>query len=147
MESERTTRRDFVRNLARGGRAGRGTRHQRKAADDPPAQAKADTSKILNYNPDMEYRRQGKTGLMVSAVCLGGHSRSNDQERTEIISRCIDLGINYIDACSDFEVKRNMKALAGRRDKMYLALSHCAKRCATRITVRPRSCWSPSTVS
>jgi aryl-alcohol dehydrogenase-like predicted oxidoreductase len=84
-----------------------------------------DTSKILNYNPDMEYRRQGKTNLMVSAVCLGGHSRSNQQERTEIVSRCIDAGINYIDACTAGEVNRDAKALKGRRDKMYLALSHC----------------------
>lgn len=86
-----------------------------------------DTSKILNYNPNMEYRRQGKTGLMVSAICLGGHSRSNDQERADIISRCIDAGINYIDACWDNEVKRDAKALKGRRDKMYLGLSHGAK--------------------
>ncbi len=86
-----------------------------------------DTSKILNYNPNMEYRRQGKTNLMISAVCLGGHSRSNQKERTEIISRAIDVGINYIDACWDNEVKRDAKALEGRRDKMYLALSHGAK--------------------
>ena len=86
-----------------------------------------DTSKILNYNPDMEYRRQGSTNLMVSAVCLGGHSRSDQQQRTEIVSRCIDAGINYIDACWDGEVKRDAKALKGRRDKMYLALSHGAK--------------------
>jgi len=86
-----------------------------------------DTSKILNYNPDMEYRRQGKTNLMVSAVCLGGHSRSNPQERTEIVSRCIDAGINYIDACSAGEVNRDAKALQGRRDKMYLALSDCGR--------------------
>ena len=38
-----------------------------------------DTSKILNYNPDMEYRRCGKTGLMVSAVALGGHWKRVDQ--------------------------------------------------------------------
>jgi len=86
-----------------------------------------DTSKILNYNPDMEYRRQGKTNLMVSAVCLGGHSRSNPQDRTEIVSRCIDAGINYIDACSAGEVNRDAKALQGRRDKMYLALSDCGR--------------------
>ena len=86
-----------------------------------------DTSKILNYNPNMEYRRQGKTNLMVSAVCLGGHSRSNQQERNDIVSRAIDVGINYIDACWDNEVKRDAKALEGRRDKMYLALSHGAK--------------------
>jgi aryl-alcohol dehydrogenase-like predicted oxidoreductase len=87
--------------------------------------AGVDTSKILNYNPNMEYRRQGKTNLMVSAVCLGGHSGSNVRERTEIVSRCIDAGINYIDACTHGEVCRDSKALKGRRDKMYLALSHC----------------------
>ncbi len=90
----------------------------------PPA---VDSSKILNYNENMEYRRLGKTELMVSAVCLGGHSRSNLQERTEIVSRAIDLGINYIDACWDNEVIRDAQALKGRRDKMYLALSHGAK--------------------
>jgi len=89
--------------------------------------ATVNTSKILNYNQNMEYRRQGKTNLMVSAVCLGGHSRSNQTERNEIVSRAIDIGINYIDACTRGEVIRDAKALKGRRDKMYLALSHCGK--------------------
>jgi predicted aldo/keto reductase-like oxidoreductase len=75
----------------------------------------------------MEYRRLGKTNAMISNVGLGGHSRSNDDERREIISRCMDAGINYIDACWDNEVKRDAKALKGRRDKVYLALSHGAK--------------------
>jgi len=86
-----------------------------------------DTARILNYNENMEYRRQGSTDLMISAVCLGGHSRSNIKERTEIVSRCIDAGINYIDSCSNGEVCRDAEALKGRRDKMYLALSHCGK--------------------
>jgi len=89
--------------------------------------APVNTSKILNYNPNMEYRRQGKTNLMVSAVCLGGHSRSNQEQRNEIVSRCIDAGINYIDSCTKGEVIRDAKALKGRRDKMYLALSHCGR--------------------
>lgn len=93
-----------------------------KAAEDT-----AGTSRILSYHPDMEYRRLGKTNIMVSAVGLGGHSRSNDQERADIISRCMDMGVNYIDACWDNEVKRDAKALKGRRDKVYLALSHGAK--------------------
>ena len=139
MENERTTRRGFVREttltaagLAMGLDA---VTSPTRAADAPqggvakpgPTSTLVDSSKILNYNPNMEYRRQGKTGLMVSAVCLGGHSRSDESERTKIVSRCIDLGINYIDACSDYEVKRDAKALAGRRDRMYLALSHCAQ--------------------
>ncbi len=124
MKKEKITRRDFVRSttLATAGVvAGLGSTATRAA------QPETNTSKILNYNPNMEYRRQGKTGLMVSAVCLGGHSRNNDQERAEVISRCIDVGINYIDACWDNEVKRDAKALKGRRDKMYLGLSHGAK--------------------
>ncbi|MBM4029526.1 MAG: aldo/keto reductase [Planctomycetes bacterium] len=84
-------------------------------------------SKIPSYNPDMEYRRLGKTNLMVSAVGLGGHARSKDDERREIVSRCLEAGINYIDACWDNEVKRDAKALKGRRNQAYLALSHGAK--------------------
>ena len=127
MKKNRVTRRKFVCDAAlaaAGVATGAGWAHSpARAAEVQPV----DTSKILNYNPDMEYRRQGKTGLMVSAVCLGGHSRSNDQERSEIISRCIEVGINYIDACWDNEVKRDAKALKGRRDKMYLGLSHGAQ--------------------
>lgn len=92
------------------------------------------TKNILNYNQQMEYRRLGKTELMVSAVCMGGHwkrvdkilyatGKSFDQNCHELVSRCIDVGINYIDACSPNEVKSFSKALKGRRDKMYLALA------------------------
>jgi len=92
------------------------------------------TSKILCYNPDMEYRRLGKTNLMVSAVCLGGHwKRVNvmgqdfEQNRKEVVERCMEVGINYIDACCRSEVLAYSKALKGRRDKMYMALSYCGK--------------------
>ncbi len=96
---------------------------------------KADTSKILNYNPDMEYRRCGKTDLMISAVCLGGHwkridkvvpkNSDFDKNRYDVVTRCIERGINYIDACTGGEVMAYSKALKGRRDKMYLGYSWC----------------------
>ena len=124
MDNIKVTRRRFMRDsamAAAGVAIGLGAVGQNSKA------ATVNTSKILNYNQNMEYRRQGKTNLMVSAVCLGGHSRSNQAERNEIVSRAIDLGINYIDACWDNEVKRDAKALKGRRDKMHLALSHGAK--------------------
>ena len=35
--------------------------------------AQIDTAQILNYNPDMEYRRCGRTDLMISAAALVGH--------------------------------------------------------------------------
>lgn len=129
MNTKRVTRREFVRDTALAA-SGVALGLNALGASPGPAAAPAqpvDPAKILNYNPNMEYRRLGKTGLMVSAVCLGGHSRNNDQERSDIISRCIEAGINYIDACWDNEVKRDAKALKGRRDKMYLALSHGAK--------------------
>ncbi len=120
MDNIKVSRRRFMRDsamAAAGVAAGLGVIGQNANA--------VNTSKILNYNPNMEYRRLGKTNLMVSAVCLGGHSRSNQQERTEIVSRCIDAGINYVDSCSRGEVIRDAKALKGRREKMYMALSHC----------------------
>jgi predicted aldo/keto reductase-like oxidoreductase len=106
-------------------------------------------SSILNYNPNMEYRRLGKTGLMVSAVSLGGHwkrvgtvigggfsgagSSTADlqsiydpaflRNRSDVVSACIEHGINYIDACAPAEVLAYAKVLQGRRDRMYLGYS------------------------
>ncbi|MCP5111330.1 MAG: aldo/keto reductase [bacterium] len=108
-----------------------------------------DTASVLNYNQNMEYRRLGKTGLMVSAVCMGGHWKrvagvlgrdikatgyskgdeqlTNDAEflrnRHDILSKAIDSGINYVDACTGPEVMAYSKVLAGRRDKIYLGYS------------------------
>jgi aryl-alcohol dehydrogenase-like predicted oxidoreductase len=106
----------------------------------------AKTSGILNYNEQMEYRRAGKTGWMVSAVCLGGHwkrvnqvvpglfdgqswlsanleSKEFEKNRYDVVTRCIERGINYIDACTKQEVIMYAKALKGRRDRMYLGFS------------------------
>ncbi len=129
---ERLTRREFVRDSAVatvGAAAGLTATYTVRAANPE----KADTSRILNYNADMEYRQCGKTGLMISAVCLGGHwkrietvvpGRSDfDKNRAEVVSRCIERGINYIDACTGGEVMAYSKALRGRRDKMYLGYS------------------------
>ena len=124
MDNKNVTRRKFIRDsvLTTAGVAvglGAVTKQSTKAA----GYAKVDTSRILNYNPDMEYRRLGKTNLMVSAVGLGGHSRSNAEERHEVVSRCIKSGINFIDSTGSGELLRDIKALAKLRNKVYLALS------------------------
>lgn len=138
MADRQMSRRDFVRNSAL---AAAGAAAGMTAAN----AAVGDRSKILNYNENMEYRRCGKTGLMVSAICLGGHWKRvfnmpgvpkgrgwmgadlDDpgfiENRHEIVSRCIDVGINYVDACSGDEVLAYSRALKGRRDKMYLGYS------------------------
>jgi len=124
MSNEHMSRREFVRDAAVTAAA------VTAGLSAPATSAKAqseNTAKILSYNPNMEYRRLGKTNAMVSAVSLGGHSRSNDKERREIVNRSLDAGINYIDACSRHEVIRDAKALKGRRDQAYLALSYCGR--------------------
>ncbi|MHC4441653.1 MAG: aldo/keto reductase [Planctomycetota bacterium] len=95
-------------------------------------------SKILNYHPQMKYRKMGKTGLMVSEVSLGGHWKtrkgvdsgcwekfSKDEvpadvakNRTEVISAAIDAGINYLDITTNAECLSYGVALKGRRQKM-----------------------------
>jgi aryl-alcohol dehydrogenase-like predicted oxidoreductase len=145
MFESKLTRREFVRDtavVAAGVAAGLSGTYT-VAAGNPQ---QADTSKILNYNPDMEYRRCGKTNLMVSSVCLGGHWKRVDlmvpglfqnkswlsanledsnfeKNRYDLVTRCIDRGINYIDACTMQEVIMYSKALKGRRDKMHLGFS------------------------
>jgi len=122
MSDSKLTRRQFGQAAAAAGVAA-------AAAGTAPA---ADTSKILSHNPDMLYRRLGKTDLKVSAVCLGGHwKRVNvmgqdfDKNRREVVLRCLEHGINYVDACCHPEVCAYSKALKGRRDQMYMALSYC----------------------
>jgi predicted aldo/keto reductase-like oxidoreductase len=116
-------------------------------AEEVPAEVKNTRS----YNAGMEYRKLGKTGLWVSAVCLGGHWKRVDkiikatgainpyagpeeradmtvflQNRKAVVDRCIEVGINLIDFAGDAEPETYCKVLEGRRDKMYFAYSHPA---------------------
>jgi aryl-alcohol dehydrogenase-like predicted oxidoreductase len=102
--------------------------------------------KTRSHNNDMEYRRLGATGLWVSAVCMGGHwKRVGDvighavrgvsmpgpgpakdalmKNRSDVLTRCMERGINYIDACTKDEIAAYGPALKGRRDKMYMGFA------------------------
>ena len=114
------------------------------------AEEKSEIENTRSYSPEMEYRRLGKTGLYVSAVCLGGHWKRVDkviksaagfancegdlaadsselatfhENRAAVVSRCIEVGINLIDFAGSAEPGVYARALKGRRDKMYLAWS------------------------
>ncbi|MBM4018797.1 MAG: aldo/keto reductase [Planctomycetes bacterium] len=138
MSERKITRREFVKEstIAAAGLA---------AAAAAAHAGQADTRKVLNYNPNMEYRPCGKTGLTVSAVAMGGHWKRIEEvvpgltgkswlayniddpgfqkNRYEVVTKCMEVGINWIDACTIQEVMAYSKALKGRRDKMYLACS------------------------
>jgi aryl-alcohol dehydrogenase-like predicted oxidoreductase len=50
-------------------------------------------------------------------------NREFQQNRYDVVTRCIERGINYIDACTGAEIQAYSKALEGRRDKMHLGWS------------------------
>ena len=69
----------------------------------------------------MQYRRLGKTNLMVSEIGFGGEwmERHNYEECKAAIDRADELGINILDCwMSEPNVRTNIgKALAGRRER------------------------------
>jgi predicted aldo/keto reductase-like oxidoreductase len=83
-------------------------------------------------------RPLGKTGEMVSLLCLGGHSSTNPRKLKEadslrLIQRAVDEGITFMDNCWDYHdggAEEWMgKALAegGRRDKVFLMTKVCGR--------------------
>jgi len=96
-----------------------------------------DAGKTRSYNPDMEYRRLGRTGIMISAVSMGGHwkkvpfkqgTEDFKKNRREVIYACLEHGINYIDACSPSEVMVYSEALRGRREEIYFGFESTGAR-------------------
>jgi predicted aldo/keto reductase-like oxidoreductase len=83
-------------------------------------------------------RPLGRTGEMVSLLCLGGHSSTNPKKLSEpqslrLIRRAVDEGITFMDNCWDYHdggAEEWMgKALAegGRRDKVFLMTKVCGR--------------------
>lgn len=80
----------------------------------------------------------GKTGVEVSALCLGGHAATNpkklsEAESSKLIQRAVDEGITFMDNCWDYHdgiaEERMGKALSegGRRDKVFLMTKVCGR--------------------
>lgn len=148
MPDDRITRREFMRDgavVAAGVAAGVATPAAR-AIRTVEAGAGDDVKKTRSYNGEMEYRRLGKTGLWISAVSLGGHWKAMQRvikgpvpglarpvtgpsgqallrNRHDVVTRCLEVGINFVDACTMAEVSAYGPALKGRRDKMYLGFA------------------------
>src|SRR6478672_7982593 len=78
----------------------------------------------------MEYRLLGRTGVKVSAFCLGTMmfgpwGNTDEDECVRIIRKALDGGINFVDTADVYgegESERIVgRALQGRRDEIVLA--------------------------
>jgi len=76
----------------------------------------------------MQYRKLGRTGLKVSAICLGTMNFGNqlsEVEATNIIERALAAGINFIDTADQYAEGRSEeivgKALRKERHSVVLA--------------------------
>ncbi len=149
MSENRVTRRDFVKTGVAAatavtvGISATSTYGMEEVPDE--------VKKTRSYNSEMEYRRLGKTGLWVSAVCLGGHWKRIDKvigakaeinpyegpdkkedigafmkNRSEVVERCMEVGINCIDFAGNAEPETYCRVLRGRREQVYLCYSHPA---------------------
>ena len=135
MNNERLSRRDFMRNTSL---AAAGTIAGAMAGTGQGAGLAIDKSKVVNYHPKMHYRRLGKSNLMISEVSLGGHWKNRNagrywesfakdevpddvaRNRTDVVSACIDCGINYLDITTAAECLSYGVAIKGRREKMHV---------------------------
>ena len=82
-------------------------------------------------------RPLGKTGVRVSIVCLGGWhigaaaKESGDGEAIRIMHRALDEGVSFWDNAWDYHDGYSEevmgKALAGRRDRVFLMTKNCER--------------------
>jgi len=129
MTEQRVTRREFVQD---GAAAAAAVAVGAAVVGRAEGAAAPDPKKTRSYNENMEYRRLGRTNLMISAVSIGGHWKKipygyNTAEfkknRREVLAACMDHGINYIDACWDNEVIAYGEAVKGRREEVFFGFS------------------------
>lgn len=78
----------------------------------------------------MEYRSLGRTGVMVSPLCLGAMNfggPTNEQDSFKIMNRAVDSGINFIDTADVYNNGESERIVgkfihdSGKRDQIVLA--------------------------
>ncbi len=78
----------------------------------------------------MEYRSLGRTGVQVSALCLGCMNfgwGTEEEDSIRIIHRAMDAGINFLDTANVYgrgaseTITGKALAMDGRRDRVFLA--------------------------
>lgn len=78
----------------------------------------------------MEYRPLGRTGVMVSSLCLGAMNFggvTNEEDSIAMINRALDAGINFIDTANVYNAGASERVVGralrenGKRDDVVLA--------------------------
>lgn len=78
----------------------------------------------------MEYRPLGRTGVMVSSLCLGAMNFggvTNTEDSIAMINRALDAGINFIDTANVYNAGESERVVGqalqqnGKRDQIVLA--------------------------
>lgn len=78
----------------------------------------------------MEYRQLGRTGVMVSPLCLGAMNFGTptpEAESTAILNRALEAGINFIDTANSYNegeserIVGRVLAASGKRNQIVLA--------------------------
>lgn len=128
MNNDKLSRRKFIRNSSLGAAGAIAGALASQAGGKTAKSAKVDPAKILNYNPRMGYRRLGKTGLMISEVSLGGHGAVGQgparvDNRTGVLERAVELGVNYFDTNITGECELYGQALRGKRENWYIGFA------------------------
>ena len=113
------TRRDFVKaSIALGVGASIGRDGGSAAALQTGSAAATPAPEWRNKQPEMVYRRLGRTGFMISEIVCGGDPIAPDNNRH--VEMAIEMGLNYLDTAPAYG--------AGKSEMGYSALIQGAKR-------------------
>ncbi|MHA3774555.1 aldo/keto reductase [Verrucomicrobiota bacterium sgz303538] len=133
--SSGATRRDFVERLGYLGAAALAAGHAFTALGQENSAAPVDlaTPENLAAKGEVPRRKFGKTGEVISAIGLGGHTfatAKTPEESIRIVQEAVDNGITFMDNAWEYHDGRSEelmgKALAGgRRDKVFLMTKLC----------------------
>ncbi|NIA31239.1 MAG: hypothetical protein GWP06_15185 [Actinobacteria bacterium] len=82
---------------------------------------KIDTTKILNYNPEMKYRPVGNTGVYLSVISMGGLLIDES-----VHHYAIDHGVNFVHISKKYKggssIRTLSKVMKTKRDHVYIAM-------------------------
>ena len=134
---QRIPRRGFLKSsvvLAMGGGALRAGAARAGTAAAPQAEAKLEWR---NKQPEMRYRKLGRTGFMISEMVCGGDPISPTNNRH--VELAIEMGLNYLDTAPEYgegQSERGYGAIlqGSKRDRVFVN---------TKISVFPEARFAP----